>query len=169
MPSYDLRSKESNEVSDDLDEGGIVSARIAAIKHTPGSALLSCGSNVASSDPPMSSTQQTFQGRFGVPYDGTEGSVEPTPAPLASTPSVTHMVHPDCYLSGTQSSNDEVDDTGGNGSRCIVGGGVVDFPEVSLMTPQVLGEEVEEGPEDEDIGAADWLDVTHALLDIGPD
>ena len=65
--------------------------------------------------------------------------------------------------------NDEQQETssvarGGKHARCGVGEGVIECAETTLTMQQVLGEGVVEEADDLDVGAADWLDATHALL-----
>jgi len=55
------------------------------------------------------------------------------------------------------------------GGICGTGGigeGVTDPPKTLMMIPQVSQEGGVEAAEENDVGAADWLDVTHALLDV---
>ena len=54
---------------------------------------------------------------------------------------------------------------GRNHATCGVGDGVIECAETTLTMRQVLGEVLVEEADDLDVGAADWLDATHALLD----
>ena len=69
---------------------------------------------------------------------------------------------------GNEVDNEQGDSNmaqGGNHARCDLGEGVVKCAETTLITRQVLGEGMVVDAVDElDVGAADWLDATHALL-----
>lgn len=144
----------------EVSEGGFCLARIGANEKAFYSAPLSSGSNGARADPPMPSTREAFGG----PSESRqERCVEPSAAPIASTPSA-RPPHPSCCHSETELNGGDVLSYGGQSSGYDVGGAATS-PEPLLMEPEVIGEGVAEQAEDDEIGAADWLDVTHALLD----
>lgn len=148
-----------------FNEDEIVLTRIVPDADTSDLAPLSSVGNTASSDPSMSSAYQTFHGRFQVRHDWAVSTADPNAAQIAPSPSATSPLHTKCDLSGT-GFNSEHMAHGGNPSGYLASGVAATSPETSLMLPQVVSDGVLEETEENDIGAADWLDVTHALLDV---
>jgi len=126
------------------------------------------GNSPTWSDPSMSSTPGTFPSPSQWVGVRAERSVEPTAASAASTA----RGKPPRQRTWCGSENEfrAEKDPGrhadmAHGGMCGRGGeaeGVTDPSEISV---QVSARGEMEEAEDNDIGAADWLDVTHALLD----
>ncbi len=101
-----------------------------------------------------------------------EWGMEPALVPGGPTPSAASLLQPHCLPSESKleknrgASNVSAHERGRGG--CSAGEGVVDSPEATLMMPQVFDGGAIDDAENHDIGAADWLDVTHALLDGAP-
>ena len=170
IPSNDARPKETDAGNRDKSSdprgrfaGGIVSARIGADEEVFFSAPLSTESNEGRPHPSASGTCETLRDSSESDHAGHERRVEPAASPTASAPSATSPVHPSSCRSATELNGEHV---AHGGNVCEYGvGGVATPPETFLMEPAVLGEGVVEELEDSDIGASDWLDVTHSLLD----
>lgn len=166
MPSNDVRRKKWSDAHNgenvlnpggEVSDGGLFSARIGADDYTAPSSV---GSDGARSVSTISGTCETF----GVLRH--RRRVEPSAAPIASAPSAERPPHPSCCQSGAELNNSGDAVCGGEASSSGYGvGGVDASPETSLMGPDVLGEGGVEQAEYNDVGAADWLDATHALLD----
>ena len=81
---------------------------------------------------------------------------------------------PETSMSMPHSLGDETDNEqgasnvahGGKHARCGVGEGLFECVETTLTMRQVLGEGMVEEVDDLDVDAADWLDATHALMDV---
>ena len=103
-----------------------------------------------------------------VHHAGTEWDVEPAGVRRGPTSCLT-CSHPRRLPSGTEIDN-EIGACnvahGENHARGGVGGGVVDCDETTFIMPQVSSDGFVEEGEDHGIDAADWLDVTHAMLDV---
>ena len=121
------------------------------------------------SDPSMPTTRDAAQHHSQTVHDGAGSCIEPARALMASAASSPSSLHHNCCPSETDLRTGEdccrLADMahGGISARCGVDGGVAHSPET--MTLQAVGEGVIEEAGDDDVGAADWLDVMHALSD----
>ena len=121
------------------------------------------------SDPSMSTTREAAQPPSQTVHEGAGSCIKPAQALITSAASSASLLHHNCSPSETDLSTEEdfcrLADMahGGMATSCGVDEGVAHSPET--MTPQVVGEGGIEEAEDDDVGAADWLDVMHALSD----
>lgn len=100
--------------------------------------------------------------------DGSERRLESNILPAAPAASASSNVTPNRSNSEAEFDEDGAsnDTDGQSGSDSLVGGLVAPH-ETVLMTLQGLSEVVIENVEEDEVAAADWLDVSHALLDVG--
>lgn len=171
-PSYGVPSEAT-----DVDEGekflgpggkskDFFSARKAPEEDNLVSVPFSSEHSKTSSTPSMSSTCQASWGHSSSLAGA--GQRMP-PAGVATTSTSLTFPPPSCH-SGTELSS-EHDATGnvgvavGRDGAGYAAGRVVDSSETSSTIPHGPWEGLVEGAGDQEIGAADWLDVTHALSD----
>ena len=161
----EITAGQDEKISDprDWNAEGFMSARVSADERLFCSAPLPPRSTGAWANPLTPSTCETFGDPPQSDHAAHERCVEPTAPPTASAPSATSPHHPGCSYPAIELNSEDV-----------VHGGIVCEHDVSgvatstdtfLVEPDVLGDEVVDEAEDNDIGAADWLDVTHSLLD----
>lgn len=149
-------------------EAEFVSARNVSEEQSFDTMPFPSGCSNNSSAPLTSSTCEASRGPSSSGLARAERCMETAEA-TTSIPSSTY--HSSCFHSGTRLSsehgaNENVDVVGGeSGDGYAVGGGVGDSSETSLMIPQGPRMGFVEETGDHDIGAADWLDVAHAMLD----
>ena len=178
MPPYNFHPKEGDpghgeRVSDpgEVGEGGVCPARIADDEEAFLSASLRNGGNGAPSLPSMSGTTcEPFLDPFENGHAENDRCIWPTAASLPSVPPARPR-HPSCCHSGTEFGNEEEASRdldvmlGANVGGYGAGAGAADGPAKLLTVPHVLGQEKIEDAEDHEVGAPDWLDITHAMLD----
>ena len=177
-PSYDVRPEESivetGETllgSGEQGETKLSSARAAADEDRFVPAPLPSGYRMTGSGPPI---QMTCKDSRGCPQSDparAEQSMEPTGVATAPTSSSMHRLSPShCHsgtaLSSVHAANRSVDMApGGNRAEHGAVGDVCDTSETFFTIPQGTGLGIIDA-DDHDIGAVDWLDETHALLDV---
>ena len=178
MPSGGYNSKEGgwNEAEKVLDpreqeKGGFVPARMAGEEKVPDPAPFCSEATGAWFDPSMSRTCVAPRCLAEVGHAVAGRCIGPAVAATTSTSSVEYQLHPiNCHSVTEPSEQDgasiKVDAAHGRSvGGCSVVGGATDCPKTSLVIQEVLNEGIVEDAEDHELGAADWLDVTHALLD----
>ena len=177
MPSYHVHPKEGDPGDgesffdpSEMGEGGVCPTRVSDDEEASPSAGLWSGGNGARSLPSMSGTTcEPFRDASENGHAQDEQCIGPT---AASRPSVlsARPRHTSCCHSGTEFGNEEEASRdldvvlGANVGGYGAGAGAADGRAKSLMVPRVLGEEAVEEAEDHEVGAPDWLDITHAML-----
>ena len=178
MPPYNFHPNEGDpgrgeRVFDagEVGEGGVCPTRIADDEEASRSASSRNGGNEARSLPSMSGTTcEQFRDASENGHAQNEQCIGPT---AASRPSVlsARPRHTSCCHSGTDFGDKEETSRGldvvlgANVGGYGAGAGAADGPAKLLTVPPVLGEEAIEDAEDHEVGAPDWLDITHAMLD----
>lgn len=146
-----------------------LASSIAPQNETSHLASWSSGSSWTGSDGP--SAFETCAGLFGADHGATEQCLESAPASTTANASVAAFsLHPNRCPSeidfdeepSVSSATDVV-----QAANDISAGGFAAPPEMPLTMPAGLSGGAIEDVGDTDIAAADWLDVSHALLDAG--
>lgn len=110
------------------------------------------------------SSHNTLCDRSTTHHIGAPRCMEPAGSPAPSTPSAASSIldanscRPETRLNNPHGASSRAD-VAQDGDGASVGGGFGDVPE-ALLLPQL------EETDDQGIGAADWLDATHALLNV---
>lgn len=143
-------------------EAGVVDEQgaFAVASNSPGTSWSASASDV-------STAFETRRGASRIGHDGTkERCFEFTGLPTTPTTSAASPLHPNRCPS-------EIDLDEEHGTNIATGANssfVGEFaarPETLLIIPAGFSEGAIEDLDDTDIGAADWLETTHALLDLG--
>jgi len=112
----------------------------------------------------MPGTCETFRRPSNLGPAGSGWSVGSSGASVGSRASVPFPHIPNSADAGT--NYDSKDGASGLVAAAHEGGGCTDSFEITLEMPQLLGEGMVVVTKDHDVGAADWLDATLALLDV---
>lgn len=154
--SHDESGGDKGEVCSGLagqNQSGRLAASIAPAKGAWIQPTCSSGGSGAGHD--LSSTCDTSRG-------GTEWCLESTGG------ATTHTASSSCHSNRCDWGTELSQEYGARGNPdlvCIGLSGGLAAPNERLLTTEGVGEGAIEEMEDNDIAAADWLDVTHALLD----
>ena len=103
----------------------------------------------------------------GVQHSGTEWCVDSAAGQAAKIESTVCPVHPNSHPPEIELDEEHAapGDTGVHGDNFNSFSGLSAPPNEALVATAGLGKGAEEEAEDDDLAAADWLDVTHALLE----